>query len=115
VTSWLWSAACGSGGCDASTLTSHLAGLAAPILLVWAAIGAHDVYRMATAKLNPSERRLYAIATALRALGGLLVAIGVAAGITTDIAPAMLATAVTLVVGSTYFERGARSARPEPT
>jgi hypothetical protein len=115
LTSWIWSAACGPSGCDATTFTGHLAGLAAPILLAWAAAGAHDVYRMVNAHLEPPERRLYAIATALRALGGLLVAIGIVAGITSLIAPAMLAAAATLVVGSTWFERGARARRPEAT
>ncbi len=86
---------------------------AAPLLLLWAAVGAHDVYRLMTVRLTDHERRLFEITTALRVIAGFLIAVGVAAGITSLIAPAMLAAAAALVAGSTWFEHSARAARAE--
>lgn len=102
-------------GATASVMAVEPSRLVAPILLLWAAVGAHDVYRLMTVRLTPYERRLFEITTGLRVIGGFLVTIGMAAGITSAVAPAMLAAAAVLVTGSAWFEHSARSTRPELT
>src|SRR5579871_3695333 len=98
-----------------SFIAAEPARLVVPVLLLWVAIGAHDVYRLVTVRLSADERRLFEITTGLRVIAGLLLAIGAAAGIATAVAPAMLAAAATLVTGSTWFEHSARTIRPEVT
>ena len=115
LTTFLAGPGCSGGACAAPFAAPNLSGLIAPLLLVWVAVGAHDVYRLVTVGLMPVEHRLFAIATGLRLLGGLLVAVGVLMGVMSEAAPAMLVAAATLVVGSTWFDeraRGVEATRP---
>ena len=111
ITALLAGAGC-AGGCTAPAVLPNLSFLIAPALLAWVAVGTHDVYRLISARLLPLEHRLFAIATGLRVVAGLLVAIGVLVGVMTEAAPAMLVAAATLVVGSTWFDERARAAEP---
>lgn len=115
LTALLSRASCPGGHCGAPAALPSLAFLVAPVLLAWTALGARDVYCLALAQLAPPVRRLAQVSTGLRVIAGFLLAVGALSGITSEVAPAMLAAAAALVVGSTWFDARARAAAAGPT
>ena len=110
LTAWLSQAACPHGRCAGPSAVPSLAFLVVPVLLAWTLLGARDVYCLARAELQPPVRRLVQISTGLRVIAGFFLAVGALSGITTEVAPAMLAAAAALVLGSTWFDSRARTA-----